>query len=107
MHPGTSAHQWGRPVEAMARRRSVDKLLSEATQVLGEMVRESKAAPLGELETYSQRMSALAKAVGALAKVEHDRWSSWSAKRLRDMTDDELEEHLQREADKEMRVARH
>jgi len=85
-------------VEAMARRRSPDRLLAEAIQVLGEYVRDSVDVPLHEMETHSQRLTALAKAVQALNQVESARWAAWSPQRLRNMSEEELAGYLAAEA---------
>jgi len=85
-------------VEAMARRRSPDRLLAEAIQVLGEYVRDSVDVPLHEMETHSQRLTAVAKAVQALNQVESARWAAWSPQRLRNMSEEELAGYLAAEA---------
>lgn len=60
----------------MARRRkSPDKLLSECLEVLGDMIGEAQKAAMGEFETFSQRMMAVAKAADTLSKVEERRWA--------------------------------
>lgn len=87
------------------RRRSPDKLLSEAIAVLGEMVAGSGQAGFGEFETYSHRMMAIARAAETFRRVEADRWGAWPAARLRNMTDQELAEHLEQEARRGNHVA--
>jgi len=82
----------------MARRRSPDRLLAEAIQVLGEYVRDSVDVPLHEMETHSQRLTAVAKAVQALNQVESARWAAWSPQRLRNMSEEELAGYLAAEA---------
>ena len=87
-------------VEAMARRRSPDRLLSDALSVLGQLVDGTPTQPLGEFETHSQRLAAMSRAVEALRKVEEGRWALWNPQRLRELSDQELEEYLQRAADR-------
>jgi hypothetical protein len=83
---------------ARTRRKSPDKLLSRSLEVLGAMVDVSEATALGEFESYAARMTAVAKAVVALARVEHDRWAVWNPRRLRHLSDDELAAELERDA---------
>jgi hypothetical protein len=72
--------------------------LQRALRALDAFVDRAETEPYGEHETLAARMTAVAKAVDVLRKVEDSAWRPWSPRRLRDLTDDELAAELDREA---------
>jgi xylose isomerase len=82
----------------MARRRSPDKSLQHALRALDRFVEGAETVPYADAETFAARMTAVAKAVDVLRKVEESAWRSWSPRRLRDLSDDELAAELERDA---------
>lgn len=79
------------------RRRSPDRSLQRALRALDALV-DRVGEPLGDFETLSARMTALARATDVYRKVEESAWRTWSPRRLRDMSDDELTAALEVEA---------
>lgn len=86
------------------RRRSPDKSLSRALRVLDHLVDRIESEPYAttaegtQLETLSARMTALARATDVYRKVEESAWRTWSPRRLRELSDEELAAALEGDA---------
>lgn len=82
----------------MARRRNPDKLVSDLLAIISELGDEVRDEPLGTYETVADRMNCAARALTAVARVEQMRWGTWTPKRLRDLSENELTVLLEEDA---------